>query len=310
MGNNLFKCLFYSTTLNHIMPSSSKKNRQRATLRLHAAAAKPLPTPASPLPTDWTTVSDPAITGSITGRSYYWNKKTNETTWTRPGTASSVSFKPPSSDCWAYDADDDDDHSLDSKKPASQALSTPSSFEWADENDDPYETFNLNMDDIKTMTLADVILGLHLRGLPLTGNTITLKWRLRLAFNYTESAKQSPSREPKKNVVWHDDHTVSTHYADNPCDDHTTTVNSTLYKAAELARRITWMPLRPTTLDPSFCQKIDPAYKAEFLALRPDLKSAPGIIEDIHADIHRQEHLQFTRDDTLLSNALNTINSW
>ena len=155
----------------------------------------------------------------------------------------------------------------------------------ADENYDHYEVFKENMDDIKTMNGRDVNLMLLLRGLSIDGTITDKKHRLRNTFYLGDS----PALPTQSKVKWSNAVIVRNNLVDIDTN-FTYRTSDTQYHLDELARRCMLCPKRPAiSFGPGCCQKIDPSFLTTFHSLRPDLKAAPGLIEDIHQIIINSE---------------------
>ena len=175
----------------------------------------------------------------------------------------------------------------------------------ADENYDPYKVFQENMDDIKTMNAHDVNLMLLLRGLSIDGTLTDKKHRLRNAFYIGDS----PAIPTQSKVKWNGMVVVRNNLVDIDTN-FTYETTETRHRIDEMARRCMLCPMRPAvSFGPGFCQKIDPSFRPTFHSLRPDLKEAPGLIEDIHQTIIDSER-QILKDRHDLNNYLSTVCSW
>jgi len=157
----------------------------------------------------------------------------------------------------------------------------------ADENYDPYKVFQENMDDIKTMNGRDVNLMLLLRGLSIDGSITDKKHRLRNTFYIGDS----PTIPTQRKVKWSSAVIVRNNLVDIDTN-FTYRTSETQHRLDELARRCMLCPKRPAiSFGPGCCQQIDPSFRTTFHSLRPDLKAAPGLIEDIHLTIIDSERV-------------------
>ena len=157
----------------------------------------------------------------------------------------------------------------------------------ADENYDPYKVFQENMDDIKTMNGRDVNLMLLLRGLSIDGSITDKKHRLRNTFYIGDS----PTIPTQSKVKWSSAVIVRNNLVDIDTN-FTYRTSETQHRLDELARRCMLCPKRPAiSFGPGCCQQIDPSFRTTFHSLRPDLKAAPGLIEDIHLTIIDSERV-------------------
>lgn len=151
----------------------------------------------------------------------------------------------------------------------------------ADENYDPYKVFQENMDDIRTMNARDVNLMLLLRGLSIDGTITDKKHRLRNTFYVGDS----PAIPTQSKVKWSGVVIARNNLVDIDTN-FTYRTSEAQYHLDELARRCMLCPKRPAiSFGPGCCQQIDPSFRTTFHSLRPDLKAAPGLIEDIHQTI-------------------------
>jgi len=157
----------------------------------------------------------------------------------------------------------------------------------ADENYDPYKVFQENMDDIKTMNGRDVNLMLLLRGLSIDGTITDKKHRLRNTFYIGDS----PAIPTQSKVKWSGAVIVRNNLVDIDTN-FTYRTSEAQHRIDELARRCMLCPNRPAiSFGPGCCQQIDPSFRTTFHSLRPDLKAAPGLIEDIHQTIIDSERV-------------------
>ena len=170
-----------------------------------------------------------------------------------------------------------------------------------DENYDPYKVFQENMDDIRTMNARDVNLMLLLRGLSIDGTITDKKHRLRNTFYVGDS----PAIPTRSKVKWTGMVIVRNNLVDIDTN-FTYRTTETQHRIDEMARRCMLCPKRPAiSFGPGCCQQIDPSFRITFHSLRPDLKAAPGLIEDIHQtiiDCERHEYISPCTDWVLLWN--------
>ena len=161
-------------------------------------------------------------------------------------------------------------------------------MEFADEdneNYDPYDVFQENMEDICTMNGSDINLMLLLRGLSIDGTITDKKHRLRNTFFIGDS----PALSTQSKIKWSDKVIIRNNIVDID-NNFTYQTSETKYHMDELQRRCMLCPKRPAvTFGPGCCQQIDPSFLSTFHSLRPDLKAAPGLIEDIHSIITYDE---------------------
>ena len=188
----------------------------------------------------------------------------------------------------------------------------------ADEMRDPfmsfsYDNFSATMDDIKTMTRTDLILGLHVMGESTEGNDVTLRHRLRIA-NSGPVQKATHARK----LTWNT--TCECLPPPFAIGENRYTTDMTTYKDAQLERRMSILPSRPNYTQTGVYQGIEPAFLSTFHSIRPDLKKAPGLIEDIHIQVLKEEladelksywtKTQIMEDRALFMKCLETVEYW
>jgi hypothetical protein len=205
-----------------------------------------------------------------------------------------------------------------SKKTTSVQLKLSTKPFPADEVLDPfmdfsYDNFSATMDDIKTMTRADLILGLHVLGESTEGNDTTLRHRLRFA-----SGGPLQKATHARKLTW--DTTCECLPPPFVIGENRYTTDVTTYKKTQLARRMSILPSRPDYTQTGIYQGIEPAFLSTFHSIRPDLKKAPGLIEDIHIQVLKEEladelksywtKKQIMEDRAYFNQCLQTVECW